>query len=479
VFSFDFGSIWRYMSVHAGDPTINLLLQPQSPYEPAATQSLERLQRSRGLVIEDETRPPRNRKDKYIPLKRFPVPTNWRSKVVSRKAVGALSETYHAGLAVDNYRAVFQHFLWLEEIALTENALSVTVNGYSIRAVAGKSSGEEGLMELSVSSMDEMNMTVGDSLTVAPVYDRQAHGRTTRRVSRPSCYRGKITAKAVARKRGGGHVLLVKFDPIIEQDSSMCGKVLVRFELNRKMLRICHQALQLADDNLIRNLMFPSRVDIWVSGGPDESVSDERLLGIIRTKFPLFDPTKTFGMLNDRQKQAVKGVLSGLAYPAPYVLLGPPGTGKTMTLVEIISQFRYGHGKDAGECLRVLAVTPSNAAADVLVERLSAYMSTADMCRLMSVNRRPADVSETVKRHCKTDEGTGAFVQMKSEELTPFSVVVSTCAMASRLYNQGYSDLRSGSSKFDLVIVDECSSAWECEILSALVGLINPTAQVL
>lgn len=42
--------------------------------------------------------------------------------------------------------------------------------------------------------------------------------------------------------------------------------------------------------------------------------------------------------LNERQRAAVCRIVSGQCRPTPYLLFGPPGTGKTITVVEAILQ---------------------------------------------------------------------------------------------------------------------------------------------
>lgn len=41
---------------------------------------------------------------------------------------------------------------------------------------------------------------------------------------------------------------------------------------------------------------------------------------------------------NREQYTAVQCIVSGASRPAPYVVFGPPGTGKTVTIVEAIKQ---------------------------------------------------------------------------------------------------------------------------------------------
>ena len=44
---------------------------------------------------------------------------------------------------------------------------------------------------------------------------------------------------------------------------------------------------------------------------------------------------------NVEQSQAIRHILAGTSRPAPYIVFGPPGTGKTVTIVEAMKQVIY------------------------------------------------------------------------------------------------------------------------------------------
>ena len=113
------------------------------------------------------------------------------------------------------------------------------------------------------------------------------------------------------------------------------------------------------------------------------------------------DPT-----LNDSQKEAVKFALS---MPEVALIHGPPGTGKTYTLIELILQFlRQG--------LRVLVCGPSNISVDNIVERLSATSPATPIVRLGHPARLlPGVLNHSLEVLTRSSEAAGIVNDVRKE----------------------------------------------------------------
>ncbi|PFX17669.1 putative helicase MOV-10 [Stylophora pistillata] len=86
--------------------------------------------------------------------------------------------------------------------------------------------------------------------------------------------------------------------------------------------------------------------------------------------------------LNGEQQQAVQKIVSGASRPAPYLVFAPPGTGKTVTLLEAIKQVHVLIGSSY-----ILACAPENSAADLLAERLLAHVDRGKLFRMYATSR--------------------------------------------------------------------------------------------
>ncbi|KAM9311728.1 RNA helicase Mov10l1 [Gastrophryne carolinensis] len=175
------------------------------------------------------------------------------------------------------------------------------------------------------------------------------------------------------------------------------------------------------------------------------------------TKIPAEKDTQFFNpVLNYNQKLAVRRILSGECRPTPYILFGPPGTGKTVTVIEAILQIHYALPDS-----RILVCAPSNSAADLVCLRLheSGHLEPGTMVRVNASSRQEETINDLVKPYC----GPGEDIKKASR----FRIIISTCSSAGMFYQIG---LRVGH--FTHVFVDEAGQASEPECLIPL-GLVS------
>ncbi|KAJ7619298.1 P-loop containing nucleoside triphosphate hydrolase protein [Roridomyces roridus] len=116
------------------------------------------------------------------------------------------------------------------------------------------------------------------------------------------------------------------------------------------------------------------------------------------------------GGLNDEQKLAVSSIVLHES-PIPFLIHGPPGTGKTRTMVETVLQI-LRFNPDA--C--ILLCAPSNSATDTLVMRLRYTLQPFELLRVNDPNRTFAEVPLSIRQYC--------YVENDKYSLPPWPVLM-------------------------------------------------------
>ncbi|KAK3269144.1 hypothetical protein CYMTET_22409 [Cymbomonas tetramitiformis] len=161
-------------------------------------------------------------------------------------------------------------------------------------------------------------------------------------------------------------------------------------------------------------------------------------------------------------------VEEGLPCSVPYIVFGPPGTGKTSTLVEFVLQAEREGG-------RVLVAAHSNAAADeAAVRLLDRGLPAERLFRALAFRVRPAEVPGPLAP-CTYHDGSGYVLPPKLRgDDEAVTVVVATCAMAAKIAYK-YKEAQA----FTHAAVDEAGTAREPDTLCAMTGLLAPGYRLL
>ncbi|BDA50870.1 probable helicase MOV-10 at C-terminar half [Coccomyxa sp. Obi] len=235
----------------------------------------------------------------------------------------------------------------------------------------------------------------------------------------------------------------------------------VRFTFDRTPLRRMHAAIGEAlnpffetlpapKDNLPDDLFAPAPQQALESGPGLDEVYD------------CADGISEEGMrvLNLEQRQAVASVLTGAGGGTPFALFGPPGTGKTVTLVECALQVLK-----RDPAAKLLLCAPQNYSADLLASALSGKVPVGDMIRLNDPRRPPNQVKADVLPYCKLSDTIGAFKLPAIDYLKAARVVVATCGAAGMLREGSY---ETKHLRFTHVLIDEAGQALLPEALVPL-----------
>lgn len=163
--------------------------------------------------------------------------------------------------------------------------------------------------------------------------------------------------------------------------------------------------------------------------------------------------------LNQEQIRSIEMILGCKGLP-PYVIIGPPGTGKTMTLVEAVLQLCKIREKT-----RILVCAPSNSAADHILEKLlseNAYkVQESEIFRVNASSRPYEDLKPDHIRFCFFNDQI--FTCPPLVALLRYRIIISTYMSASLLFAEG---IKRGH--FSHIFLDEAGQASEPETMVPL-----------
>ncbi|XP_017290246.2 RNA helicase Mov10l1 isoform X2 [Kryptolebias marmoratus] len=436
------------------------LLQPSEPYNAVNTRLL--LSSSSHVITvsapKDAPRLSKRRLPNFLP--NYPVPQALRDCVEAQRDVLVAQPSLGEVLSPFNMQSRFSALLWLEELHAEKELREFTISGALLRKGAV-------YLHLEVLGLAEgrPNLNIGDRIVLKKP---RSDGVMLEYVS----YVTEINDEDVSLRVNS------------EFHHSYVGEPLdVEFTYNRLTVRRCHNALD--QTKHFGDILFPSRVSLqtpqWTVKWTDESPGTEdgqvsatstdtksratQTKGTggklackpIPSKGQFFNPD-----LNPCQKEAVKRILAGECRPLPYMLFGPPGTGKTITLIEAILQVYHFLPSS-----RVLVCTPSNSAADLVCMRLhySGFLHASSLARVNASCRANDSIPEMVQPYSRAGEDI--------RQAAFHRIVVSTCSSAGMFHNIG---IQVGH--FTHVFLDEAGQATEPESLIPISLLSERDGQI-
>ncbi|KAK1765404.1 P-loop containing nucleoside triphosphate hydrolase protein [Phialemonium atrogriseum] len=162
----------------------------------------------------------------------------------------------------------------------------------------------------------------------------------------------------------------------------------------------------------IQSMLFPTEADCDVQANLHSGNFGQQL----------FDTA-----INWEQRKAVENICSQNYGVLPYLISGPPGTGKTKTLIETALQLI----RNVNKVWHILICAPSDPASDTLAARLKEHMDPNELLRLNRPSRAFTEVPDGLLPYCHIAQDT--FALPPFAQLMSYKIVVTSCRDASML----------------------------------------------
>ncbi|KAI9578942.1 hypothetical protein GQX74_005825 [Glossina fuscipes] len=254
------------------------------------------------------------------------------------------------------------------------------------------------------------------------------------------------------------HRILIRFDGNFQREYDYRDYRL-EFCLSRYDYRKQHYAISRAAEKLGEQFLLPSQVQTRERSQLDVRLNGEESLLLDNRQYEWYNSKVKF-----IQKKAVANILRGKIRNMPYVIFGPPGTGKTAKIVEMIIQiFKLI------PTAHMLVGTPSNNSADVITAQLIGVLRMYELIRLVSHKElKKGLIPEHLMPYCATgnkywDTGlnynwedemstakSGLKMKSQMEYLGRHRVTIGTCATLGNFLH-----MRFPPNHFTHVLIDE------------------------
>lgn len=349
------------------------------------------------------------------------------------------------GLCPQNYKAVFKTFLWMEDVQCEISIARFNVD----RAHFTR---EENYLALRIENVAECRPSLipGDKLVA-----------TTPWVANQGMANGAFIHKILK------HKILVKFSEHFH-DKYNGEDLKITFQPTRGAFQKQHHAINCVTSAMGFDYLFPTKTNIkepWM----DLKINENGNLATndFDNEFNWYNP-----LLNPIQKEAIKNILRSEARPLPYIIFGPPGTGKTMTMIELIHQI-VKLSADS----RIMVATPSNSSANLITERIinAKVLRPGEFIRIVGLNYVEQElVPEHLAPYCGTvdiasertvkDEviitESGLKHKLQLKHLGRHRITIGTCVTLGTLMQ-----IRFPRNHFTHILVDEAGQCLETETL--------------